>query len=70
VRIETCVRCGRAGRYLESWLCVTCYKDPNRLIEQRAVESAAWSDYRAMRRMLRDEFGWIGGWGRKETEGA
>jgi len=55
---------------MESWLCQTCYKDPNRLVEQRAVEAAAWSDFKAMRAMLRSDYGWYGGWGRKETEGA
>jgi hypothetical protein len=54
---------------MESWLCQTCYKDPNRIVEQRAVEAAEWSDYRAMRRMLREQFGWSGGWSRQDMEG-
>jgi hypothetical protein len=54
---------------MESFLCAGCYKDPDRLTEQRAVESAAWSDYRSMRKMLRDIYGWTGGWSRQETEG-
>jgi len=68
-RIETCVRCGREGRYLESWLCQACYKDPDRFAEQDAVEALAWGDFRAMRQMLRANYGWYGGWGRQETEG-
>jgi len=69
MKIDVCVRCGREGRYMESWLCQTCYRDPNRLVEQRAVEAAGWNDFRAMRQMLREQFGWYGHWGRKETEG-
>ena len=54
---------------MESWLCEACYRNPLRLTEQRTVETAAWGDYRVMRRTLREQFGWFGGWGRPETEG-
>jgi len=66
-KIERCVRCGQAGRWLDSWLCAKCYGDPTRLAEQNSVESAAWDDYRAMRKMLRENYGWFGGWTRHET---
>ncbi len=68
-KIEVCVRCGSPGRYMESFLCAVCYRDPARIPEQRAVEAAAWGDYQAMRKMLRDWFGWTGGWSRRETTG-
>jgi hypothetical protein len=47
---------------MESWLCEVCYRSPLRLTEQRAVESSATGDYRAMRRTLREQFSWFGGW--------
>jgi len=54
---------------MDSWLCSGCYKDEQRIAEQRAVESAAWNDYPAMRAMLVDRFGWTGGWNRRKNGG-
>ena len=66
MRAWPCVRCGKDGRYMESWLCQACYRDPKRINEQKQVEAAAWSDYGAMRKMLIEKFGWFGGWRQME----
>lgn len=43
-----------------SWLDRACYEDPQRIIEQREVESASWDDYHEMRRLLMEHYGWQG----------
>ena len=61
-----CVRCGRAPRFEDTFVCQRCKYDPAREREQRAVayKSGEPLPYDLQRRELIRRFHWAGGWPR------
>jgi hypothetical protein len=55
-----CVRCGRAPRALETFLCQRCIGDPDAHAE--AATALRIPDPRAARRFVVEVFGWAGEW--------
>lgn len=64
---HVCVRCGRAPRAHELFICLGCVDDPVRIREQSEVEADEHGSMRSgdeQRRELIERYHWAGGWPR------